>query len=234
MSVQPLSEADFDKIEEILKRFGDKRAMNLEQIDGFLAAVVCSPRNIAKSEYFPVIWGDSIVNEAAFETKPFLKEFISLVVRHHDYINYLLREGEVFTPLMFEDENGNAKGNDWAKGFLRGTEFCRSEWAAYFGDEETGGALIPMFALAYENDPDPKMRPYKEPITDELRKDLIAHAAAGVMICFDYFESQRVMSRISIEDSTYRRITPKVGRNEPCPCGSGKKFKQCCGKVTLH
>ncbi|MBM3859180.1 MAG: preprotein translocase subunit SecA [Verrucomicrobia bacterium] len=27
-----------------------------------------------------------------------------------------------------------------------------------------------------------------------------------------------------------RRETPKVGRNEPCPCGSGKKFKQCCGK----
>jgi SEC-C motif-containing protein len=25
------------------------------------------------------------------------------------------------------------------------------------------------------------------------------------------------------------RATPKVGRNEPCPCGSGKKFKQCCG-----
>ncbi|MEZ0574736.1 YchJ family protein [Halodesulfovibrio aestuarii] len=29
---------------------------------------------------------------------------------------------------------------------------------------------------------------------------------------------------------TYRRETPKVGRNEPCPCGSGKKFKKCCGK----
>lgn len=26
-----------------------------------------------------------------------------------------------------------------------------------------------------------------------------------------------------------RRETPKVGRNEPCPCGSGKKFKKCCG-----
>ena len=25
------------------------------------------------------------------------------------------------------------------------------------------------------------------------------------------------------------RATPKVGRNDPCPCGSGKKFKQCCG-----
>lgn len=27
-----------------------------------------------------------------------------------------------------------------------------------------------------------------------------------------------------------RREAPKVGRNDPCPCGSGKKFKQCCGK----
>ncbi|QBZ82594.1 Protein translocase subunit SecA [Hydrogenovibrio crunogenus] len=32
-------------------------------------------------------------------------------------------------------------------------------------------------------------------------------------------------------DATYRRETPKVGRNDPCPCGSGKKYKQCCGKL---
>lgn len=30
---------------------------------------------------------------------------------------------------------------------------------------------------------------------------------------------------------TFRRQTPKVGRNDPCPCGSGKKFKRCCGKA---
>lgn len=29
---------------------------------------------------------------------------------------------------------------------------------------------------------------------------------------------------------TYRREQPKVGRNDPCPCGSGKKYKKCCGK----
>jgi preprotein translocase subunit SecA len=27
-----------------------------------------------------------------------------------------------------------------------------------------------------------------------------------------------------------RRASERVGRNEPCPCGSGKKYKQCCGK----
>jgi uncharacterized protein YecA (UPF0149 family) len=32
------------------------------------------------------------------------------------------------------------------------------------------------------------------------------------------------------EDVTFRRESPKVGRNEPCPCGSGKKFKKCCGR----
>lgn len=30
---------------------------------------------------------------------------------------------------------------------------------------------------------------------------------------------------------TFRREVPKVGRNDPCPCGSGKKYKQCCGKI---
>lgn len=28
----------------------------------------------------------------------------------------------------------------------------------------------------------------------------------------------------------YVRSTPKIGRNDPCPCGSGKKYKKCCGK----
>ncbi len=29
-----------------------------------------------------------------------------------------------------------------------------------------------------------------------------------------------------------RRSTPKIGRNEPCPCGSGRKHKKCCGGLT--
>jgi preprotein translocase subunit SecA len=32
-------------------------------------------------------------------------------------------------------------------------------------------------------------------------------------------------------DLPVRRGGPKVGRNEPCPCGSGKKYKNCCGRV---
>ncbi|MEO0952818.1 MAG: SEC-C metal-binding domain-containing protein, partial [Pseudomonadota bacterium] len=31
---------------------------------------------------------------------------------------------------------------------------------------------------------------------------------------------------------TFRREAPKVGRNQPCPCGSGKKYKHCHGKLS--
>src|SRR5258708_36895867 len=32
---------------------------------------------------------------------------------------------------------------------------------------------------------------------------------------------------------TVHRAAPKVGRNDPCPCGSGRKFKKCCGGLVV-
>jgi Uncharacterized protein conserved in bacteria len=34
---------------------------------------------------------------------------------------------------------------------------------------------------------------------------------------------------VALRPEAYRRPEPKVGRNDPCPCGSGKKYKKCCG-----
>ena len=45
------------------------------------------------------------------------------------------------------------------------------------------------------------------------------------------FQGREESSPRAISESTtgtYRRSTPKVGRNDPCPCGSGKKYKKCC------
>ena len=44
-------------------------------------------------------------------------------------------------------------------------------------------------------------------------------------------EAEAAAESSSATQGTYRRETPKVGRNDPCPCGSGKKYKQCCGKL---
>lgn len=110
----------------------------------------------------------------------------------------------------------------------------RADWGELLKDEDEGGWIIPIFALAHEHDPDPAMRPYQEPMSAERREDLIVRAAAGVTAIYRYFEPhRRMLADRGSEHSAHRR-TKKIGRNDPCSCGSGKKYKHCCGKPTLH
>jgi uncharacterized protein len=159
--------------------------------------------------------------------------FLSLIMRYWNAIVDKLNSRGAFLPLLLQDENGVSHANDWAKGSLRGMELRKAEWSALLDDEEHGGWLVPILALAHEHDPDPEMRSYKEPISAERREELIIGAAAGVMNVYKYFRRSK-MTDVVFDDPTYRAITPKIGRNELCPCGSGKKFKHCCGRITLH
>ena len=43
--------------------------------------------------------------------------------------------------------------------------------------------------------------------------------------------TQAPTSERLIQHGPYKRATPKIGRNDKCPCGSGKKYKNCCGRV---
>ena len=53
------------------------------------------------------------------------------------------------------------------------------------------------------------------------------YSSATVLFCSNAFSE--VFDIISAPKPEKPEITQKVGRNEPCPCGSGKKFKNCCG-----
>ena len=228
MKSQPLTDTELDQLSAILARFGDKRSMNLEQLDGFLAALICGPELVPPSKYLPKIWGDQTV----FEDASSAQVFMSLLMRHWNSIADTLNSGEVYLPLLLEDESGIAHGNDWANGFLRGMEFGKDDWALLLEDEEHGGSLVPIFALANEHNPDPELRSYQQPISAELREQLIVGAAAGTMQIYRYFKAQRFLHNDPLGNmTTSRRTMPKIGRNDPCPCGSGKKFKQCCGKT---
>ena len=98
-------------------------------------------------------------------------------------------------------------------------------------DEEHGGCLVPMMMLYHEHDEDPNMRP--KPISPEQREDVIAHMAAGLVGAYQYFRGRREVD-LSIDAPEPRREAPKVGRNDPCPCGSGKKYKKCCGGAFVN
>jgi uncharacterized protein len=57
----------------------------------------------------------------------------------------------------------------------------------------------------------------------------------GLTGLYRHFQAQRMVeNQLFGKTTTVRRLRPKIGRNDPCPCGSGKKFKQCCGGTTLH
>ena len=235
MKPEPLTDAEFDRLSGVLGRFDNKRPMNLEQLDGFFAALICGPVNVPPSEYLPMILGDDMVLEDTFDGQTVLQDFLSLIMRYWNVIVDTLQSDEVYLPLLLQDENGISHANDWANGFLRGMELRKAEWAALLNDEEHGGWLVPILALAHEHDPDPEVRPYKEPITAEARENLIVGAAAGVIGIYHHFEAQRLLeTKLYGNATTFRRTLPKIGRNDPCPCGSGKKFKQCCGRTTLH
>jgi uncharacterized protein len=231
MKSQPLTDAELDHLSEILGRLGNKRAMNLEQLDGFLSALICGPELVPPSKYLPKIWGDQTV----FEDTSSAQEFFSLIMRHWNAIADTLNSGDVYLPLLLEDESGIAHGNDWANGFLRGMEFGREDWTLLLEDEDHGGSLVAIFALANENNPDLEMRTYKDPISADLRETLIAGAAAGTTQIYRHFKAQRFLANDPLGNMPdFFRTMPKIGRNDPCPCGSGKKFKQCCGRTTLH
>ena len=154
MKPQPLTDAEFERLSGLLGRFDNTRPMNLEQLDGFLAALICGPEIVRPSEYLPVIWGDDMVLEDSFGAQPVLQDFLSLIMRHWNVIADTLHSGDVFLPLLLEDDDGVTHANDWAIGFRRGMEFHKEQWAALLADEEHGGWLVPIFALAHEHDPD--------------------------------------------------------------------------------
>ena len=231
---QPLSDAEFARMAAMLER--SERAMNVEMVDGFFAALICGPGLVGPSEYLRMIWGgDPIGGETGWRDEAEMQEFFELLMRHWNSVAGVLHSGEPFLPYLLEDDAGIARANDWAQGFLKGTELRREGWVDLLDDEDHGGLLVPIFALANEHHPDPEMRPYKEPMSAQRREQLIVGVAASVSAIYRYFAARRrLSSQAEREIATYRRPGDKVGRNEPCPCGSGKKFKKCCGAVTLH
>jgi len=62
---------------------------------------------------------------------------------------------------------------------------------------------------------------------DGEENEVISHHEIGE---FSKKDERWYFAQGKMVGGTYVRSTPKIGRNSPCPCGSGKKFKKCCYK----
>src|SRR6516162_9479675 len=78
-----LNDAECARLDAVLSRFGSEYAMNnLEEIDGFLAALICSPDVAKPSDYLPEIWGGELADDEEFADRQELQDFLSLLFRH--------------------------------------------------------------------------------------------------------------------------------------------------------
>ncbi len=67
---------------------------------------------------------------------------------------------------------------------------------------------------------------------DLQRKEMTINTSHSSTAAFSQMgpDNSAMASKRQAENVTIVRSAPKVGRNDPCPCGSGKKYKQCCGR----
>ncbi|MBS0194949.1 MAG: UPF0149 family protein [Proteobacteria bacterium] len=199
---------------------------SLEALDGFLTALAVGPDLVAPSEWLPAVWGKA---EPRWESQEeAVRVYGMLLSLWNDVLRRVaLDPGEQVDaddrPIL--DDGDAPRGQAWAEGFLDGVDFVPEVWAEW---EETHEwiehALLDIEALTYAVVPDGFVTDDDTPsIEHSDRESLLADLPNLIHALHRHRLVQETMR------TPIRRETPKVGRNDPCPCGSGKKFKKCCG-----
>lgn len=232
---KPLSEDEIQKLEDMLSGFNSESAMTIEGVDGLFAAFHCSPHMVPFNDYLSLIWGDETgKSNAPFKSPEDLQNFITLLMRYWNEVGRRFGNEIFFPHLLTDKKTGKAKGNDWAKGFIKGAQIAGG-FEGIMESEDEGGTFLPIFILAYEHNDDASLRPYKEKISYKKREALFLALAACVTRIYHILKSARIEEAgRARERVTSRRTEEKVGRNDPCPCGSGIKHKKCCLNITIH
>ena len=208
---------DFDKLDDFL--MSDRvpeDCMQLSDLDGFLTAVAIGPELIMPSEWLPVIWGEG---EPVFESAEEAQGVIgAIMARYNEILHLMQHQPDDYEPVFWETPDGEAVAGDWAEGFMAGVALRRSAWQPLVESEEDGGLLAPIVAFLHDEEGNSLIQGETNQLA-EVQKMAIELIAPSVQAISNYWKAHRPPLRRAL----------KTGRNEPCPCGSGRKYKRCCG-----
>ena len=231
---EPLTEEELDELEHfLLYELDTDEGMTLDILDGFLHAIVIGPVFIHPHEWLPKVWGTERDETPPMPSVEVFNRVLQLIMRHYNGIvsGFALQPPE-FLPLWAthtfeEQEFDDAEG--WAYGFCEGVKLNQPTWQALLDDSEGERWYRPIGLLggdAYSADQD-------DLTTTPAQRHVLA---AEIGKNLPYIHAFWLPMREAInERQRAQRMSNKVGRNEPCPCGSGKKFKKCCGAPSqLH
>lgn len=192
--------------------------MQLPDLDGFLTAIAIGPDIIMPSEWLPYITGGE---EPHFKNEQQAQAFFGGIMELYNSIITSLRDTpEDYEPYIDENRNGDPIFSDWAEGFLIGVSLRQDAWKALENSKEYGHHFIPIIAHLPDFEKGGFLigdEAYEE-IYNLLKNDL--NILPNCVIEIDRFWKQT---------RQYYHGRTKIGRNDPCLCGSGNKFKKCCG-----
>ncbi|MDO5532406.1 UPF0149 family protein [Sutterella sp.] len=226
-----IDSAEIEELQNRIEALESDDAMDAGVLDGYITACALNPAAPSEEDVIPFIFSASGDPEALPDDERLL-ELIRMRMRE---IRAALNAGGGLDPVIFPlaDDEGNEILDEegieaivpWAAGFMMGTE----QWPdAVIESEDVRSAVIPIAA---------RMASSPDELEDEAAR---AVYAAAVEACpkakdlaealYQVVESVFTLKKLLVPNRPVRNAEPRVGRNDPCPCGSGKKYKQCCGK----
>jgi len=223
-----LSEDEIERLAALLAANRNPDALSLEGVDGFFCALIASPVLVMPHEYLPVILGGTLGEAGLLGDFAGVQEMMGLLMRLWNAIAHDFEQEGAHMAYIEEPGIDGITGRAWARGYLCGTRLASHGWDRIFEDENEG-LLLAVPLAAGEVDPAWPEQPLTTEQSSAMRMDMLAGAARA----YEYFKEDRLAyaqataRRAPLEP--YERADPKVGRNDPCPCGSGKKYKHCCG-----
>jgi len=210
--------------------------MNYMRLNGFLFAVTSAPELIKPSAWMPLIFDEQ---EANYATEEEAESVLQSLMDLYNELNHQMFSGKPVLPhacVVREPAIENLAEEtplaQWSIGFFIGHSWLDGVWGDYLTDEldeELGSCMMILSFFA-----DQKLA---ETYCHEATKKNISVAEMSETVCSMFTQAmasyadmgRSIYQAVTAENfGPYERDEAKVGRNDPCPCGSGKKYKRCC------
>ena len=221
-------------------------ALNIEDLHGFLFGLAIIPELIKPSEWLPVVFGEEMMEFGS-------QDEVEKMMGHLFGIWNRLQKENAENKLRFPFDLNSLKNDDiermedWANGLYLATSLRPEVWG--FDDEgeqceenitgdmqELSSAFGVIMGVAQpELIPEIFEKPGFDPEANkkdrDLRATLFALLPNAVETVQEYarLKAEEYQGGMPLSEKSAGDKREKIGRNDPCPCGSGKKHKKCCG-----
>ncbi len=221
-----LTKNELDKLEDfLLSDSTPENCMDISMLDGFLTCLAIGPELIPPSLWIPAVWEPFGGGEVVWEFEEEATYIFSLLVRYYNSIIDTFRKNPgSFSPIVHENTNGEVFIESWCIGFLRGIAFNTNKWDIMMDIPEEQINLLPILIHGTTEGWNALELKETKDISREEWLDLMIVSVGRIHEFWLPYRNE-IQGK-----QPHRQAKQKTRRNDPCPCGSGKKFKHCCMK----